>query len=255
MTYQEAQTEFYIRLHHWRKTALEKEIQEGFPRFRNFNNHASIRCRFFETLGKDSQDIFMRGLSQTRHQLLLQTCRQPAANTLVEEIPPEFAVLARREEDFQREYAIALWKSLSSSGIERTLAKSRERRKAIKAHFRAAFGDKCLPPDPYYGNDVVFQIPCNGWIIVTYFYFGRWEPEISYHHNIWTGKLVTKDEPDVFLGSQLNYGNEIGIGSGWQGIAVEDVDRTCLAVVEHCRIIFDALPELLKGLDLHLLTK
>lgn len=255
MTYHEAQTEFYIRLYHWVKTALEKEIQEGFPRFRDFNNQASITCRFFQTINKDSQDVFSRGLLQTRHQLLLQTRRQHEVNALGEVIPPEFAVLARREEDFQRESAIAQWKSLSASGVERTLATRRDLKKAIKAHFRAAFADKCLPPDPYYGKDVVFQMPCNGWIINTFFDFGRWEPEISYSHSIWTGKLVTKDEPDVFLGHHLNYGNEIGIGSGWREIAVEDVDRTCLIVVEHCRIMFDALPVLLKDLDLQLLTK
>lgn len=251
MTYEEAQTEFYIRLYHWGKTTLEKEIQEGFPRFQHCNNHASIRCRFFQTLSKDSQGVYSRGLLQMRH--------QHAVNALGEVISPEFAVLVRRDEDFQRESAIAQWKILSSSGVERTLATRRELKKAIKAHFRAAFADRCLSRDPYDGSDLRFRIPCNGWIIRSWFEFGRWEPEIYCTHNIWTGKLITKDEPEVLfansLGYQLNYGNEIGIGSGWQGIAVEDVDRTCLAVVEHCRITFDALPVLLKGLDLQLLTK
>lgn len=105
---------------------------------------------------------------------------------------------------------------------------------------------------------MLFGMKCHGWIIKTWFDFGRWAPEIRLEHKVWTGKWITKEQPAVLfancIGFQLNYGNEIGIGSGWENITVENVDPTCAEIIGHSRRMFDVLPKLLEGLDLELLT-
>lgn len=252
MTYAEAYTEFSIRLYRWSKGALEKEILDGFSSFELNNDGSKQTCRFFQTLDSQAKTFFAQGLLQSRH--------ETAVKALGEAKSTEAEVLLRREEAFRSENnAWARAGALESSCATRTLATRQQLRKAMAAHFRAAFGNQCLPRDPMDGkSDLRFRMECRGWVIKTEFEFGRWDPEIRCEHFIWTGKLITKDEPQVLfancLGFRLNYGNEIGIGSGWDEIAVNAVDRTCLAVVGHCQRMFDILPELLEGLDQRLLT-
>ena len=113
---------------------------------------------------------------------------------------------------------------------------------------------------PTEGNsDMLFRTRCRGWIIKTSFEFGRWAPEITYDHCIWTGKWVTKEEPPVLfancIGFRLNYGSDIGIGSGWEKVSIENVEAVCTEIIGHCRRMLDVLPKLLEGLDLESLTK
>jgi len=139
------------------------------------------------------------------------------------------------------------------------LATRRQLKKAMKEHFIATFGDKWLPPDPLdKSGDLQFSMKCRGWIVGTSFDFGRWTPEITYDHSIWTGKWITKEEPAVLfancIGFRLNYGNDIGIGSGWENITVENIKYVCAEIIGHCQQMFDIFPKLLEGLDLELLT-
>jgi hypothetical protein len=253
MTYAEAHTEFSIRLYRWAKTALEKEMLEGFPRFQLNKDWSMLRCRFFQTLDQESKAVFGQGILRMRH--------QNAVRALGEVISTEAEALMRQEEAFRSKYNPWARASASEASHSRqTLATRREIKKAIAAHFRASFGDECLPPDPIDGKTgLQFRMVCHGWVVKTEFEFGRWDPEITCVHDVWTGKLITKDEPQVLfancLGFQLNYGNEIGIGSGWERIVVEDVERICLTVVEHCQRMFDIFPELLENLDLQRLNK
>jgi hypothetical protein len=253
MTFAEAHTEFSIRLYRWAKGALEKEILEGFPRFQLSKDWSKLRCHFIHTLDQQSKDLFCQGILQKHH--------QDAVTALGEAISADSEVLIRREEAFRSENNPWARASASQPGHgKQTLATRRELKKAITAHFRATFGDECLPPDPLDGkSDLRFRMKCRGWIIKTGFEFGRWGPEITCDHNVWTGKWITKDDPQVLfancLGFRLSYGNEIGIGSGWEGVTIDNVERTCLAVVGHCQRMFDVFPMLLENLDLQLLTK
>jgi len=253
MTYAEAHTEFSIRLYRWAKDALEKEISAGFPRFQLNKDWSKLRCHFLQTLDQQSQAVFCQGILQKHH--------QDAATALGEAISAEAEALMCREEAFQsKNNAWARSSDAQVSCGKQTMATRRELKKAMAAHFRAVFGDECLPPDPLDGKSALrFRMKCRGWIIKTGFEFGRWDPEITCDHNVWTGKWITKYDPQVLfancLGFRLSYGNEIGIGSGWESIASDNVERTCLAVVEHCQRMFDVLPMLLENLDQQLLTK
>jgi hypothetical protein len=253
MTYVEAQAKFSIRLYRWAKTALEMEMMERFPRFQINKEWSRLRCEFFQTLDPQSKVVFSQGILQMRHQI--------AAKALGELISAEAESLLRREEVFRSKNNGWARAGASKKWPEnQSLATRAELKKAMGAHFRAAFGRECLPADPLDGKrELRFSMKCRGWIIKTGFEFGRWDSEITCAHDIWTGKLITKEEPEVLfancLGFQLNYGNEIGIGSGWEDITNDAVERTCLTVVDHCRRIFDVLPMLLDNLDLEQLSK
>lgn len=91
----------------------------------------------------------------------------------------------------------------------------------------------------------------------TRFEFGRWEPEVDYFHNIWTGEWIDHQHPPVLyancIGFGLNYGNEIGIGSGWEQVTFNNLDETCSEFMSHCQLKFEAFPAILKGLELDVL--
>src|SRR5690606_10603109 len=133
-------------------------------------------------------------------------------------------------------------------------------RKAVAMHFEAAFGRKWFPIDPIPGEASALRcgMLSRGWTITTRFEFGRWDPEMTCVDDIGTRNVMTKDAPQVLFancfGPTLNYGNEIGSGSGWENIATEHIEPTCLSVMEHCRRMFDVFPLLLEDLDLSLLT-
>ena len=252
MKYTEANTEFSIRLYRWAKLAQENEIRGSFANFRLSKGWPMKTCRFFQSIDQHSQKILGHGVLQRRH--------QNAVKALNEEVSAEAQELMRREEVFRLNTSSSeLASHAGSSENTPCLATRKQLKKAMTDHFRATFGDECLPPDPLDGSsDLRFRMKYCGWIIKTGFEFGRWAPEIRHQHSVWTGKWITKEEPEILpancMGIGLNYGNEIGIGSGWEDIAVDDVEPTCVAVVQHCREMFDAFPKLLEGLDLELLT-
>jgi hypothetical protein len=253
MTYTEAHTEFCLRLYRWAKGALGQEISEGFPRFQLNKNWSKLRCQFLQTLDHQSRVAFSQGILQARH--------QHAAKALGETILAEAEMLMRLEEAFRSKNND--WTRLSSAqvgGGKQNMPTRRALKKVISAHFRTAFETACVPPDSTEKNKGLrFQMVCHGWTITTEFEFGRWDTEITCVHDVWTGKLITKDEPSVLfancLGFQMNYGNELGIGSGWEDITIDNVELTCLSVMEHCQRMLRILPELLDDFDLQRLSK
>ena len=252
MKYSEAKTKFDIRLYQWAKTAQQMEIQESFPSFRLCNSWVAKTCLFFQGLNPHSRTVLGQGLLQRMH--------PEAVKALGETISPETEVLIRREENYRvTQLAQERMRTAFSGDQKPSLAKARQLRKAITTHFKAAFGDICLPPEPLDGKpDLIFRMRCHGWVIKTLFEFGRWFPEIRYDHSAWTGKWITKEEPAVLfancIGFRLSYGNVLGIGSGWDNIAVDGVEPVCVAVVDHSRRMFDLFPKLLEGLELESLT-
>ncbi|MFN7138315.1 MAG: hypothetical protein ACK4UN_03135 [Limisphaerales bacterium] len=254
MTYTEAQKEFSIRLYRWAEMALKAEIQQSFPNFQYCKEWPTRTCLFLKSLDPHSQAALAKAMLQTRH--------KEAAEELNESISEEGVKLIRQEEGFRCRTSPGTWEGAYRPIDTKNaplMATRRQLKSAMKKHFLAAFGSQCLPPDPLDGKtDLVFAIKCRGWIVKTFFEFGRWDPEIVHSHNVWTGKWITREEPAVLLansiGFRLNYGNELGIGAGWENITVENIDPVCNEIIEHCRRMFEVYPVLLEGLDLELLT-
>lgn len=254
MTYTEAQSEFHVRLYRWAQAALAMELEESFPSFRFCREWPTRRCLFLRSLDPDSRNLFAQAL-------LLQS-HPEAAKVLGEAVSEAQAALMRREEGFRLRTSPGTWEGRFASvnaAKQSALATRKQLKRAIREHFGVAFGDRCLPRDPLDGkSDVTFRMSCRGWIIKIGFDFGRWDPEITCDQSIWTGQWITKDKPAILfancIGFGLNYGNVLGIGSGWENIAVHNLDAVCAEIVLHCRRLLDAFPELLAGLELESLT-
>jgi hypothetical protein len=257
MTYTEAQTEFNIRLYRWAKAALEEEMRKSFPSFQFCSEWPSRTCQFLNSLDQHSRVELGNAMLLARHKK-----HQNAPKALNETISEESVALMRLEEGFRLRTSPGTWEgrfAAANSADKPALATRRQLKKAMKEHFLAAYGNQCLPPDPLDGNtDMVFGMKSSGWIVKTSFEFGRWAPEIVHYHSIWTGKWITKEEPaELFancIGFRLNYGNDIGIGSGWDNIAVENIEAACTEIIGHCQRMFDVFPKLLEGLDLESLN-
>jgi hypothetical protein len=255
VTYAEAQKEFQIRLYRWAKTAQEEELEGDFPNFRYFDEEFQRRFLFMGTLDRPSQFSLCRAWLKNRH--------QEAATALGDTVSLDEQTLMRKEEAFRLRQAPGTWEGRftpKNESEQPPKANRKQLKKAIRDIFNAAFGSLFLPPNPLdKSGDMTFRIKCCGWIINTSFDFGRWEPEISHHQSIWTGKWITKEEPAVLLANalriQMNYGNELGLGSTRRAILAENIEPTCAEIIAHCRIMFDAFPKLLEGLELESLTK
>ena len=253
MTYSEAQTEFSIRLYRWAKSALELETVQGFPRFKLSKNWSTQRCHFIQGLDPHSRKVFCNRILHDRH--------QNAVKSLGEVASAESESLLVREEVFRSDRNEWVREStLAGTVATKRLATRREIKKAINAHFRAAFGLDSLSSE--IGNrsaNLRYRTSCFGWVLTTEFEFGRWGSEINCLHDIWTGQSITRNDPQVLFANclcfQMNYGNEIGIGSGWEAIYIDDVELICASVIEHCKIMYEVIPALLTNLDLAHLTR
>jgi hypothetical protein len=251
MNYLEAQTEYSIRLYRWASIAQKKEMENNFKNFHLCKGWPQKTCLFLESLDQKARAQLGEALLRKRHQYAVQV--------LGETISTDGCEMLQREETFRLEKSA--WERASSGGeaSKSVLATRQQLKKGIITHFRDAFGGECLPLDPLGGKkDARFFMKCHGWIIRTWFEFGRWEPEISYQHSVWTGKWITKEQPEVLpancIGVGQNFGNEIGIGSGWEKVLNKDIEKTCASVIAHCHEMFQCYSHILDGLDLHLLA-
>jgi len=235
MKYSEAQVEFANRLSQWAAQAFEEEMMESFPSFRFCSEWSTRTCLFLKSLDHQSQIALGKALRQARQATL--------GNSHSEVVSDEVADLLRREEAFRQRTAPGTWEGRWTPEVgseKRPLANRRLLKDSIKRHFMNSFSPQFAPLKRTTGRtDLSFESVCRGWVVETSFEFGRWDPEISHSHRIWNGKWITKEEPAVMtyncIGFRLSYGNEIGIGSVWDSISIENIDPVCLEVIEHCR--------------------
>lgn len=255
MKFREAKECFEVRLYQWAQSELVAEGGRSFSAFASCNGFPMKVGLFFETLSAQERLLFGSALLQRRH--------QEAVAILGEASAPEYVDILRR---FDR------WTTLSIPHSDKLLATTLEGefptqmasrrclKKAMKDHYLRAFGGDQLPHDPLEpkAEGIRVRSKCRGWVVVTTFEFGRWQPEITYEHDIWTGQWITKESPPVLfancIGFRLNYGIELGVGSGWDRLREDQVNPACVEIVEHCRRMFVRFPVLLEGLELESLT-
>ncbi len=227
-------------------------MQRSFPSFRLCRREVVRRCRHIMELDAPSRVQLARALLQVYH--------KKAAELLGESISPESEELLRCEQNYHdthRSADIASDALRSRDDSKRATAQALKR--AVAANFKVTFDGRCILATPTERlTDLDFRMECLGWMVRTWFEFGRWEPEIRVNQDIWTGRFITKEQPEVMqfncIGFRLSYGNLLGIGSGWSGISIGEIDSVCGEVMKHCQRMFDVFPTLLNGLEFESLT-
>lgn len=248
MTYADAKIEFEARLYEWAKQAMRCESEREFRNFDLCSEGVRGTCEFLRHLDAASKAQLEEGLLHRAHE----------------------STATRRGESFSFE-SLPLsidkcWFKVSPSPksmgpvSESNIAKARQIKKALRHKFRSEFGESCLPADPLDGkSEMVFRMESFGWIVKTWCEFGRWAPEFHFSHNVWTGSWITAEQPEVLpyncLAFRRNYGNILGIGTGWGPMRIQDIEPICDSAIEHCRTFFNAMPTLLRGLELNALSE
>jgi hypothetical protein len=248
MTFSEAKRRFDVRYYLWAIAEFEKEINGSFPILRLFKAGAAWKTyQFMLKLPKSEQLVLARGLLKRSH--------PNAVKTLGEDCSAEEKLLrSRRDAAFSNILRVGEEiRARENAGEPIKLASKRKLRKAMTAQFKAAFGSECIDlacvdEEP----DVRFKMKRAGWIVNTFFYFGRSQPVLDYFHNIESEKTfpVNAGEMRMGIGGGMSFNSSLGISrTEWHYLTEEEIEPTCAVVVNLCAHFFEVLPELLKGLE------
>jgi hypothetical protein len=263
MNFPKAQQEFKIRYYLWAVSEFEREVDEAFPDLQLFRTGPTWQLyQFMQKLDSERQLALARSLLKRFH---------PQAVKALSEICSTEEESLRNELDSFRHDAIAgIELEIDAKRLMGERIKFMSKRKLLNAmaqRFQAAFGTRCIESGRELTGDarLEFQVKCSGgWIISTYFWFGRGESLIDYGHAISSETTVEHHGPQGPYMASLIMANLISFCS-WLGICSQtqweyllddkNVDQACDAAIKFCRRFFDIAPKLLKGLEFDRITK
>jgi len=249
MTFTLAQQEFRIRYYLWAISEFEREINESFPTMRLFKAAWTYETyQFMQQLTKSDQLVLAHSLLKRFH--------SNAVQALGESCSAEEELLRLRRDNFpsnswgiDEEIRIR-----RSAGEAIKFASKRKIRKVVTAQFKAAFGDECIglacvDEEP----ELRFKMKRAGWIVNTFFRFGRRESILNYSHNIESEMTFKIPGGEVGMGMEgyISFNSWLGIASQteWRYLMDEDVEPACNTAIKLCGHFFEVLPKLLKGLE------
>jgi len=251
MTLVEATQEFGIRYYRWAGSEFEKEISDSFPILRTFKNGPIWEThQYMQQLAKNEQLTLAKSLLKRAH--------PKAANILGEWISDEDNLLLNKFECFRSQFHKPL--GIEVSGRRNKYVSKDTLRNAIEIAFTKAYGSRCVKIlTTEEGWDPFFEMQFAGWIVSTSFSFGRHQSMISYQHSIGSAaKMPIREYPPECWPPTLRLGNSLALlstGLGiigqpqWMSLTKGDVDPACDVVVKCCGCFFDAVPQLLKGIE------
>jgi hypothetical protein len=252
--FSEAKREFDTRYYLWASSEFKREIGDGFPTLKSFKSGPA-----WETYQ------FMLKLSQSERLLLahalLNRFHPNAVKDLNETLDSDEESLRTRRDAFPSnvltfEDEVRARKKL---GEEIKFASKAKLRKVMTAKFKTAFGAECIglacvDEEP----ELAFKMKRAGWIVNTFFYFGRGQTVLNYSHNIESEQSFPYRGRQIGMGlaGMISFNSYLGIASQteWTYITNEEVDLACSRVLNLCSHFFDLLPKLLKGLESETVT-
>jgi hypothetical protein len=248
MIFSKAKKEFDIRYYRWAMSEFEKEIEGSFTTLRLFKAGSSwLTFQFMLKLSKRDQLILARSLLKRFHpnavKALSETC------SIEEE-----SLRSRRDAAFSNILSLGEEiRARKKAGEPIKLAKKGKLRKVITAKFKAAFGDQCINlASVEEEDDLAFKIKRGGWIVNTFFDFGRRETVLSYSHNIVSEKTFPYRNTRIamVMGWGMSFNSYLGISSQteWHSLTQEEIEPACTLALKLCSNFFHVLPELLNGL-------
>ncbi len=243
MTVLEAKREFSARYYRWALSVAESEARAGFPSLQIFKGGLTWKTyQFVQKLSEADRLLFVR--AQLKRYL---------AGGNVELLSKEEKAILDRYGIFcmgQRGLQLEIPRR-RRAGEKIKFASKKTLYKAITEKFVSAFGDRGVEVEPNLHNGVGFEFPCAGWVVITTFTSGRAAGEMDYRHLI-VGEAgrVNPDGTVTFPAPVLAMIVWADINPiQWEYLLDEDVGPACDSAVELCRQVFDALPELLKGIE------
>ncbi len=248
MTLSEAKREFDTRYYLWSISEFEKEIEEAFPTLSLFKAGGAWKTyQFMLRLQKSDQLILAHSLLKRSHPNAVKSLGESCS--LKEEV-----LRSRRDAAFNNIVSVGdEIRARKKAGEPIKLASKRKLRKAITAQFKAAFGHECLNLACVDEElDLRFKMRRAGWIIKTFFDFGRSQTVLDYFHNIESEKTfpINGGEVGMGLGGGISFNSYLGITrSQWHYLTEEEIEPTCAVVVKLCAHFFEVLPKLLMGLE------
>lgn len=254
MNFSEAKREFGIRYYLWAISEFEKEIEESFPTMRSFKSGSAWKTyQFMQQLQKSEQLILAHSLLKRFHSAAVKDLDQ-SCSAYEESLRLRRAEFPSNTLRFDEEI-----RTRRNSGEKIKFTSKKRLQNVVAAKFKAAFGNECI--DLAYDNedpDLRFKMKCSGWIINTFFYFGRSQTVLSYSHNIESEKtfLYRGGEVGMGMGGMMSFNSYLGIASQteWHYIMDEDVEATSDIIIKLCGHFFIILPKLLKGLECEKIT-
>ncbi len=249
MTFSKAKREFDVRYYLWATSEFEREIERSFPTLRLFKAGSAWKThQFMLQLSKSEQLVLAHGLLKRFHSNAIKTLGEACS-------PEEEALRSRRDVAFSNIVSFGEEvRARTRAGEPIKLASKRQLRKVMAAQFKEAFGDECIGLAPVDEElDLRFQMKRAGWLVSTFFYFGRREAILNYSHNIESESTFPYrgGEIGMGMGAMMSFNSYLGISSQteWRYITAEEIERCCAAALKLCAQFFDVLPKLLKGLE------
>lgn len=169
-----------MRYYLWATSEFEKEIQASFPTLRLFKSGGAWKTfQFMLNLPKSEQLVLARSLLKRFHQNAVKSLGETCS-------AEEEALRTRRDTAFSNIVSIGKEiRARKNAGEPIKVASKRQLRKIMTAEFKAAFGSECIDlasvdEEP----DLSFKMKRAGWLVNTFFDFGRKELVLRYAHNI-----------------------------------------------------------------------
>jgi hypothetical protein len=245
VTLSEASREFLRRYYDWSLSVAESEARAGFPSLQIFKGGLTWKTyQFAQKLSEADRLLFVRAR--------LKRYAAKDFGTVEPVSKQEQALLDQHQMFYMRQRGLELEiPRRRRAGEKIKLASKKTLYKAITEKFVSAFGDRGVEVEPNLHNGVGFEFTCAGWVIITTFTSGRSAGEMDYRHLI-AGEAgrVNPDNTVTFPAPVLAMFAWTRIASiQWEYLLDEDVGPACDSAVELCRQVFDALPELLKGIE------
>jgi hypothetical protein len=103
-------------------------------------------------------------------------------------------------------------------------------------------------------GELCFSTKICGWVVNTFFDFGRHEPQLAYSHNVVSAtrsKHHGAQVSEMFVPYLISFSGWMGISgeTRWEYLIEDDLQTVSSAAIGFLKRFFDAAPELLGGLE------
>jgi hypothetical protein len=239
--------EFLIRFYRWASEDTLGQLSQGFPRLKNLKSGPALKyLEFVDNLPQTDRPQFVVAKlkqSHDRASALLNESLSPVEKSLLDK--------------FYRGHEVAMpstrTRAYVSSRVEMALNDLKVSNPSAfgidKSMLRAKVGDKLCPLLGKPGQQdssksVLFNTRSGHWSLITCVDTSQ-TFQLRYHHSIRIrGKsyLIERTSAFNWMGVKME--------TYWNYLTLRDLDSTAESIAEMCRVFLEALPKLLKGLDL-----